>query len=456
MKLRTLILIIVSIICVSVNAQIINPKETTKRKAEDRTNQKIDETIDRGFDKIEQGIDGLFEGKNKKEKKRKNKKGSSKSKQSTDNTSNSSNSNGASNSVNSNADNNGYDPPKTSTDNNGNTDYSANKNFGFIPGDQVLFFEDFKDGSKSRWGAYDIDNEVKVQNYDGVNWLEVKSGAFYPLGIKALPKNFTLEFDLYTPDINTGSLDIRFVDQSQAGALGDPWLDNSSQVTFSPVTQMPKTALGSYQKKINNEELNPQNEFRFYSWLPESGEYYARVSLSCNNNKVSVWVNKEQVLNNIDLLASNLQYLLSFHLQNYFVAENRMYLTNFRLATGVANPKTELESNKKFMTQNIYFDVNSDVIRPNSYATLKEIAQSINSIQGNILIVGHTDSDGSDATNLELSKKRAESVKRALVNEFGLDANRLSTDGKGESAPLNKNSNPSEKAANRRVEFIKQ
>jgi len=201
--------------------------------------------------------------------------------------------------------------------------------------------------------------------------------------------------------------------------------------------------------------LNPQNEFRFYSWLPESGNHYARISLSCNNNRVSVWVNKEQVLDNIELLAGNLQYLLSFHLQNYFVAENRMYLTNFRLATGVANPKTELESNKQFMTQNIYFDVNSDVIRPNSYAILKEIAQSIKSVQGNILIIGHTDSDGSDAANLELSKKRAESVKRALVNEFGIDANRLSTDGKGESVPLNKNSNPSEKAANRRVEFIK-
>ncbi len=433
MKLRTTILMFVSIICVSVNAQIINPKETVKRKAENKTNQKIDETIDNGLNKLEEGIGDLFKGKKKKEKNKE-----SKSQQTANN-----------------SDNNVYDPPKTKTDDKGNTDYSAYKNFGFVPGEQIIFFEDFKDGSKGRWGAYDIDNEVNVVNHNGTNWLEVKSGAFYPLGLKALPKNFTLEFDVYTPDINTGSLDIRFVDQSQAGALGDPWLDNSSQVTFSPKTQMPQTALGSYQKKINNEELNPQNEFRFYSWLPESGNHYARISLSCNNNKVSVWVNKEQVLDNIDLLAGNLQYLLSFHLQNYFVAENRMYLTHFRLATGVANPKTELESNKKFITQNIYFDVNSDVIRPNSYAILKEIAQSINSTQGNILIIGHTDSDGSDAANLELSKKRAESVKRALVNEFGIGANRLSTDGKGESVPLNKNSNPSEKAANRRVEFIK-
>lgn len=421
------------------NAQGVDWGQRLKDKGESRLNDKVDRTIDKGLDKIEEGIDKMFDGESESE---------TESEYQSSYQSSNQNSN-------SNSKQQPYDPPKTKTDNKGNTDYTAYKNFGFIPGEQIIFFEDFKDGSKSRWGAYDIDNEVDVVNFNGTNWMEVKSGGFYPLGLKALPKNFTLEFDVYTPDRNTGSLDIRFVDQSQAGALGDPWLDNSSQVTFSPVTQMPKTALASYQKKINNEELNPQNEFRFYSWLPESGKHYARVSLSCNNNKVSVWVNKEQVLDNIDLLAGNLQYLLSFHLQNYFVAENRMYLTNFRLASGIANPKTELESKKKFMTQNIYFDVNSDVIRPNSYAILKEIAQSIKSTQGNILIVGHTDSDGSDAANLELSKKRAASVKRALVNEFGIDANRLSTDGKGESVPLNKNSTPSEKAANRRVEFIK-
>ena len=230
MNLKTTILIFVSLTWISVNAQIINPKERAKRKVEDKANQKIDETIDNGLDKIEEGIGDILKGKKKKEKNN-----DPKPRQTTNNSDN-------------NVDD-VYDPPKTKTDNNGNTDYSPYKNFSFIPGEQIIFFEDFKDGSKSRWGAYDIDNEVNVANFNGTNWLEVKSGAFYPLGLKALPKNFTLEFDVYTPDIYAGSLDIRFVDQSQSGALGDPWLDNSSQVTFSPKTQMPKTGLGSYQRK---------------------------------------------------------------------------------------------------------------------------------------------------------------------------------------------------------------
>ena len=109
---------------------------------------------------------------------------------------------------------------------------------------------------------------------------------------------------------------------------------------------------------------------------------------------------------------------------------------------------------KKFVTQNIYFDVNSDVIRPNSYSILKEIAEGIQNVTGTVSIIGHTDNDGKDTDNLVLSQKRAASVKRALVNEFGIPAEKLTTDGKGESQPLNKNSNPAEKAQNRRVEFI--
>lgn len=72
-----------------------------------------------------------------------------------------------------------------------------------------------------------------------------------------------------------------------------------------------------------------------------------------------------------------------------------------------------------------------------------------------IKIVGHTDSDGADADNLLLSKKRAESVKDKLVSSYQIDAARISTDGKGEAEPLADNKTKEGKAANRRVEFIK-
>lgn len=69
--------------------------------------------------------------------------------------------------------------------------------------------------------------------------------------------------------------------------------------------------------------------------------------------------------------------------------------------------------------------------------------------------MGHTDSDGDDKSNLDLSKRRAASVKNVLVKDFGVDASRIETDGKGEGAPVAKNDSAVNKALNRRVEFIK-
>ena len=72
-----------------------------------------------------------------------------------------------------------------------------------------------------------------------------------------------------------------------------------------------------------------------------------------------------------------------------------------------------------------------------------------------VKIVGHSDSDGDDAMNLDLSKRRAESVKNELSGKFGIEASRMETEGAGENRPVAPNDTPANKAMNRRVEFIK-
>jgi len=100
--------------------------------------------------------------------------------------------------------------------------------------------------------------------------------------------------------------------------------------------------------------------------------------------------------------------------------------------------------------------VNSDRIKGESYGSVKEIAAVLTENKDlKIQIVGHTDSDGDEAANLDLSKRRAASVKAALANEFKIDASRMETDGKGESQPVDSNDTPAGKANNRRVEFIR-
>ena len=69
-------------------------------------------------------------------------------------------------------------------------------------------------------------------------------------------------------------------------------------------------------------------------------------------------------------------------------------------------------------------------------------------------IEGHTDSDGDETHNLELSESLAADVKKALADQ-GIDGSRLEVKGMGESLPVADNGSPEDKANNRRVEFIK-
>ena len=118
--------------------------------------------------------------------------------------------------------------------------------------------------------------------------------------------------------------------------------------------------------------------------------------------------------------------------------------------------RSKLLTEGKLISYGIYFDVNKDVVKPESYGTLKEIAAVMNeNPEVKVKVVGHTDSDGADPANLDLSKRRGGSVKDALVKNFGVDASRLEFDGMGETQPVAPNDTPVNKALNRRVEFIK-
>ena len=132
------------------------------------------------------------------------------------------------------------------------------------------------------------------------------------------------------------------------------------------------------------------------------------------------------------------------------------YITNIRVATGEPDTRNKILTDGKWISHGILFDVNSDRIKGESYGSVKEIAAVLTENKDlKIQIVGHTDSDGDDAANLDLSKRRAASVKAALANEFKIDASRMETDGKGESQPVDSNDTPAGKANNRRVEFIR-
>lgn len=104
--------------------------------------------------------------------------------------------------------------------------------------------------------------------------------------------------------------------------------------------------------------------------------------------------------------------------------------------------------------EKVHFKTGSAEILGTSFDLLKEVAAIIkaNPQMGKITIEGHTDSKGKDDANLELSRKRAESVKSFLISQ-GVDEKRLEAIGFGETKPIADNKTAKGRSLNRRVEF---
>jgi outer membrane protein OmpA-like peptidoglycan-associated protein len=183
------------------------------------------------------------------------------------------------------------------------------------------------------------------------------------------------------------------------------------------------------------------------------------VSVWVQNERVRVWLNQNKLFDMPKAMMKGLSPdLLRFSTGNYGGPQDNFqyYISNIKIAQAAPDTRNKLLTEGKFSTTGISFDVNSDRIKPASYGVLKEIAGVLSeNADVKVKIIGHTDSDGDDAKNLDLSKRRAASVKAALSSEFKIDASRLQTDGMGEAKPVGDNKTPEGKAQNRRVEFTK-
>jgi outer membrane protein OmpA-like peptidoglycan-associated protein len=101
----------------------------------------------------------------------------------------------------------------------------------------------------------------------------------------------------------------------------------------------------------------------------------------------------------------------------------------------------------------ILFPFNSTEILPDGRTNLQQLASSLEKYpNSDILIVGHTDSVGTDAYNNDLSQRRALAA-QSYLQSLGVPANRLQATGRGESEPIQSNDTDAGRAQNRRVEI---
>jgi outer membrane protein OmpA-like peptidoglycan-associated protein len=132
------------------------------------------------------------------------------------------------------------------------------------------------------------------------------------------------------------------------------------------------------------------------------------------------------------------------------------YRLSTRPSVGATQMASALDADGAVNLYGIYFDTDQAFVRPESGATLTEVANLLKAQPGlRVEVGGHTDNTGEKAHNMELSKARAEAVVAALVSQHGIDPKRLVAKGYGASKPVADNDSTAGKAKNRRVELRK-
>lgn len=429
--------IIFLLLCISwseMNAQIIDPNQTTRTKATNRANSRIDQGIDKGLDKVEEGIGNLFKKKDKTKKK------------DSGQADNLPDENGSSSQQSA--------PASTQAGSRVSTPFSSYSKFDFIPGEKVIAMEDFSQDAVGDFPAkWNTNGSGEVVTISGKNekWLKfVGEGAFYPEFLGVLDDNMTIEFDLATSEAHHLFTKLYFVDSKQFPNLLSHSAHNSVQVDLDPTTGASAVLC---RDENDAERLSNSKDVGIWK-VPDN--LFVKVSIWRQKTRLRLYLNETKVWDIPRAFVPGVPYRLVFETATFFVPDKEVYITNLRAAKGLPDTRNKLLTEGKFVTSGILFDVNSDRIRAESFGVLKEISQVLKENAGvRIKIIGHTDSDGDDKANLALSQKRALAVKTALSKDFGIDSARMETDGLGESKPIDSNTTPQGKANNRRVEFLK-
>lgn len=118
-----------------------------------------------------------------------------------------------------------------------------------------------------------------------------------------------------------------------------------------------------------------------------------------------------------------------------------------------AAAKPSVTQSKITLQADTLYDFDKSTLKPEGMATLDKIAKDLSKIKLEVIIaVGNTDSVGTDAYNMALGQRRAQSVKAYLVSK-GVDGSRIYTESKGKSNPVASNATAEGRAKNRRTDI---
>jgi OmpA-OmpF porin, OOP family len=337
--------------------------------------------------------------------------------------------------------------------------------YDFVPGDKILYAEDFAQDAIGefplKWNTNGSGEVVTIEGLPG-RWLQFQEATRYESALKnKLPENYTLEFDVlfeFKDDQAVPGVDARLESEKLPGHTYGGKIEFSLQPNNGTSSARDAVHYSSFTK-AGDQQLDATKKLVGTWNAVNHKKTPVHVSIWVQKQRFRAWLNQEKVYDLPQGVGEGVSpnHLL-FEVASYGgPRENFSYfISNIKIAAATADNRNKLITEGKWSTTGILFDVNSDKIKPTSYGVLKEIAGVLSeNADVKVKIIGHTDSDGDDAANLDLSKRRAAAVKNALSSEFNIDASRMETDGMGETKAVGDNKTPEGKAQNRRVEFVK-
>jgi OmpA-OmpF porin, OOP family len=431
--MKTLLALLITVLMYAFSMQVhaqFNIGRRIENKTINRANHRTDQAIDKGLDGIEKGIKGDGKKKDKDQTPENNP-----DKQASDNKD---------------------ATPKIDQGKQDQLSLQSYSKYDFVPGDKVIFYDDFSQDAIGDFPALWNTNgsaEVVTTNLFPGNWMKfITRDAIWTDELLKLPENYTIEFDVIPIKGTEGGMagyEFRMIQSKNVKSFDYGSAPGNGGFLYT----MEYFGRPGYSTWFNKEGCQE---------LKISGSKEDEAIKEKENKKyhIAIWVQKSRVRlyqdqNKLFDLPKALP-IDCIKLDRIRFEDGAAMVSNIRIAVGTPDMRSKLITEGKLVSYGIYFDVNKDVVKPESYGTLKVIADILKENPDvKVKIVGHTDSDGADAANFDLSKRRGASVKDELVKSFGIDASRLESDGKGETQPVAPNDTPANKALNRRVEFIK-
>lgn len=341
----------------------------------------------------------------------------------------------------------------------------------FEPGTRVLVAENFEQDAIGDFPAnWNTDASAKIVALPGTEgkWLELSTpGTFLLETIKQLPEHFTLEFDLFVPPT--------FSYYDYPLWIGLAQMQNKKDFF---IWGRGKEKRGKDKRNGALLMLHPQEEggkklgySEYEIW--ENGEKatsnriksLTAFNVNTNRVRVQIWRQKQRLrvyLNDTKIWDLPRAFeadksMNTFLFSRYEAKEGHCFhISRIRLASSEEDARSKILKEGRYSTNAILFNTGSAAIQAESAPVIKEIADILKENPSlKLKIIGHTDTDGKKDSNLQLSRQRAGAVKNELAQKYGIAAQRLETDGKGDTEPVADNTTTEGKAQNRRVEFIK-